>query len=479
MPTVAEAIDLVQGRVCLVDGTITPCWSYAENDELWSRKHGTTGFNAQLVCLLDGAAIYISGPLPGCTHDAKGISPRCRSPRLSRTPVAGSWIKAQRHQRWRSDLLCAATERGTLRTRQCAATHARPTLARWRGDRGHRLGRTQQCCCYGGGIVVDRWERLRGGAFGFGLNKVCNAYASSSTTTSRAMRATCSGSARSPRAARLASSATQRASAASTPPGLTARTSYTAAASGIRAPTGPLVPRCVLPPDTHPVHPRLGQGRALGIPISGPHAVNLVNRWWQFHDTQLSSWVGAAFQALAIDEERSSFGPAPWTSDPRADQHVEQVWFAGVHSDVGGGYPVPALAEIALLWMAGRACECGLVLQADAFPASPENATQAPQDRMALRRSQPAGNAAPIPHGLGSPVHPGPVMAGGRYGGRPGSDPAGNPPLSRCIRSPVRCSVWMRRSIPPARGSIRSAANDSGIEILATRPGQQARARAV
>jgi hypothetical protein len=123
VPAVAEAIDLVQGRVCLVDGIITPCWSYAENDELWSRKHGTTGFNAQLVCLLDGAAIYISDPLPGCTHDAKGISPPRRSPRLSRTPVAGSWIKAQRHQRWRSDLLCAATERETLRTR-CAR---RPT----------------------------------------------------------------------------------------------------------------------------------------------------------------------------------------------------------------------------------------------------------------------------------------------------------------------------------------------------------------
>lgn len=73
VPTVAEAIDLVQGRVCLVDGTITPCWSYAENDELWSRNHGTTGFNAQLVCLLDGAAIYISDTLPGCTHDAKAF----------------------------------------------------------------------------------------------------------------------------------------------------------------------------------------------------------------------------------------------------------------------------------------------------------------------------------------------------------------------------------------------------------------------
>ena len=75
----------------------------------------------------------------------------------------------------------------------------------------------------------------------------------------------------------------------------------------------------------------------------------------------------AAFQALAIDGERNSFGPTPWTSGPRADQHVEQVWFAGVHSDVGGGYPDPALAEIALLWMADRARERGLVLQADAF----------------------------------------------------------------------------------------------------------------
>jgi hypothetical protein len=109
------------------------------------------------------------------------------------------------------------------------------------------------------------------------------------------------------------------------------------------------VVRCILPPDTHPVHPRLGQGRALGIPISGLHAVNLVNRWWQFRDTQLSSWVDAAFQALAIDEERSSSGPTLWTSDPRADQHIERVWFAGVHSDVGGAIPT-------LRWLRSRCC---------------------------------------------------------------------------------------------------------------------------
>ena len=65
---------MVKGRVCLVDGTITPCWSYGGHDDLWSRKHGTTGFNAQLICLLDGDAVYISEPLPGCTHDATAFA---------------------------------------------------------------------------------------------------------------------------------------------------------------------------------------------------------------------------------------------------------------------------------------------------------------------------------------------------------------------------------------------------------------------
>ena len=54
----------------LVDGTITPCWSYRRHPELWSRKHGTTGFNAQFVSPLGGEAVYISDPLDGKTHDA-------------------------------------------------------------------------------------------------------------------------------------------------------------------------------------------------------------------------------------------------------------------------------------------------------------------------------------------------------------------------------------------------------------------------
>ena len=73
VPSAADAIELVDGRACLVNGTITPCWSYADHRELWSRKHGTTGFCAQLICLLDGRAVYISEPLPGKTHDAKAF----------------------------------------------------------------------------------------------------------------------------------------------------------------------------------------------------------------------------------------------------------------------------------------------------------------------------------------------------------------------------------------------------------------------
>jgi hypothetical protein len=74
VPTAQETIEMVSGRVCLVDGTITPCWSYDDHDKLWNRKHGTTGFNAQLICLLDENAVYISDPLPGCTHDAKAFT---------------------------------------------------------------------------------------------------------------------------------------------------------------------------------------------------------------------------------------------------------------------------------------------------------------------------------------------------------------------------------------------------------------------
>ena len=101
---------------------------------------------------------------------------------------------------------------------------------------------------------------------------------------------------------------------------------------------------------------------ALGIPLSGLRLVNVVNRRWQFHDTDLSTTVGSAFQAVAIDEKRKPFKPTIWKQQPDApaSQQLEQVWYAGVHSDVGGGYPQRQLADITLWWMKDRAAACGL-----------------------------------------------------------------------------------------------------------------------
>ena len=98
VPAAEEAIELVNGRVCLVDGAITPCWSYADHNELWSRKHGTTGFNVQLVCLLDGEAVYI--PIPSQERPmTQPRSPVHRLPRSCGTPEAGSATKAIRDAR--------------------------------------------------------------------------------------------------------------------------------------------------------------------------------------------------------------------------------------------------------------------------------------------------------------------------------------------------------------------------------------------
>lgn len=68
--------------------------------------------------------------------------------------------------------------------------------------------------------------------------------------------------------------------------------------------------------------------------------------------------VKAVRHALAIDERRAFFKPMPWGSDYRNKQDVEEVWFAGVHSDVGGGYQEKesGLAKIALKWMIDEAC---------------------------------------------------------------------------------------------------------------------------
>jgi uncharacterized protein (DUF2235 family) len=113
---------------------------------------------------------------------------------------------------------------------------------------------------------------------------------------------------------------------------------------------------------------------ALGVPVPDTTwlqpAVNRFNRRWAFHDTELSSWVRAAFHALAIDEQRSAFSPTLWHRKPDSStsgQELKQVWFSGVHCDVGGGYQETGLSDIALLWMVDQARRHGLRFDADAL----------------------------------------------------------------------------------------------------------------
>jgi hypothetical protein len=79
-----------------------------------------------------------------------------------------------------------------------------------------------------------------------------------------------------------------------------------------------------------------------------------------FLDTGLHPDVLNAYQALAIDERRCEFPPTLWTSVPVPGQTIEQVWFAGVHCDVGGSYPETGLSDIALSWMMRKAKALGL-----------------------------------------------------------------------------------------------------------------------
>ena len=68
---VPELPDEIEGRVAVVDGSLCPCWSWADAPELYSGKHKTTDHVHQFVCDLFGDLMHISEPLPGNTHDAK------------------------------------------------------------------------------------------------------------------------------------------------------------------------------------------------------------------------------------------------------------------------------------------------------------------------------------------------------------------------------------------------------------------------
>jgi uncharacterized protein (DUF2235 family) len=80
-----------------------------------------------------------------------------------------------------------------------------------------------------------------------------------------------------------------------------------------------------------------------------------------FQFTENNPSVDIVRHAVALDERRSYFVQNLWGTLP---PDIEQVWFPGVHCDVGGGYPEneSGLSAIALKWMIGKAEAAGLFL---------------------------------------------------------------------------------------------------------------------
>lgn len=109
---------------------------------------------------------------------------------------------------------------------------------------------------------------------------------------------------------------------------------------------------------------------ALGIPA----AIGLVDPLaYGFLDTSLHPDVRNAYHAMAIDEKRIEFPVTQWTSAPVPGQTLEQVWFTGVHSDIGGGEPDDpnggsALSDITLGWMMNKASALGVVVDPSTAP---------------------------------------------------------------------------------------------------------------
>lgn len=85
---------------------------------------------------------------------------------------------------------------------------------------------------------------------------------------------------------------------------------------------------------------------------------------YKYHDIGLNTHIENAFHALAIDERRKPFLPSMWIKPHNWSGTLEQVWFPGVHSNIGGSYSPDGLANEALHWMVEKAENLGLEFDA-------------------------------------------------------------------------------------------------------------------
>ena len=95
------------------------------------------------------------------------------------------------------------------------------------------------------------------------------------------------------------------------------------------------------------------------VPSFGVASIPLNIGW----DLDLPDNVHKCFHAMSLDERRIDFmlhRPDARVVDANQEGRLFEVWFRGVHSDVGGGSDRPGLSSIALNWMFAKAATCGL-----------------------------------------------------------------------------------------------------------------------
>ena len=108
-----------------------------------------------------------------------------------------------------------------------------------------------------------------------------------------------------------------------------------------------------------------------------------------FENQHIAPSIQEALHLVSLDERRKAVMPTLMNAEDR----VTEVWFAGAHSDVGGGYSDASLADVALLWMAERAVECGLAVDLDGLrqAARPAGGGRLHDSRRGIFRLLPSG----------------------------------------------------------------------------------------
>ncbi|KAF9482421.1 hypothetical protein BDN70DRAFT_968333 [Pholiota conissans] len=96
---------------------------------------------------------------------------------------------------------------------------------------------------------------------------------------------------------------------------------------------------------------------ALGLPKEFTPFTAKTARLFGFHDQKLGEHVEHAFHAMGLHELRSDFNVNKFIQTDASKvkkQVLKQCWFAGCHTDIGGGYEHHDLSDISLTWMAGQ-----------------------------------------------------------------------------------------------------------------------------